>query len=224
MTKKKENPQKDFDLNFAEDENIMFPDLDIHGNDEYNKTEKPAIYKMKSINIARRAKSEDELFKILDYEGELRAGYSYHFLSAGDIDILSYLKYFMRFKKYENVLISTWCMARHDISEIKEWFDNKQIKKVHFCLGEIFKGSYGFEYAMLKDLQSRKYNIKITIFRNHSKIILGFAKPDYYFIIESSANVNTNPRTENTTIFIDESLYWFYYKYFGNIKSYENEA
>jgi len=225
MTKKKLNPQRDFDLNAIEiGDGLNINENDLAESSIYNKEEIPIIYKTNTINIARRAKSEDALFKVLNYEGELKKGYSYHFLSAGDIDILSYLKYFIRFKKYENVLISTWCMARHDITEIKEWLDNKQIKTFHLCLGEIFKGSYGFEYGMLRKLQTDGYNIKITIFRNHSKIILGHAKPNYYFVIESSANVNTNPRTENTTVFIDKELYWFYYKYFNSIKSYENET
>ena len=59
------------------------------------------------------------------------------------------------------------------------------------------------------------------MFRNHAKLILGYSKPDYYFVLESSANINTNPRTEQTTIYIDKGLYDFYLDYFKGIKSYK---
>lgn len=41
------------------------------------------------------------------------------------------------------------------------------------------------------------------------------------FVIESSANINTNPRTEQGVITIDRGLVDFYKNYFDKIKSYE---
>jgi len=44
---------------------------------------------------------------------------------------------------------------------------------------------------------------------------------DWAFTIESSANINTNARAENTVITRDDGLYRFYKNYFDSIISFE---
>lgn len=43
----------------------------------------------------------------------------------------------------------------------------------------------------------------------------------FHFAVESSANINTNPRTENGCITIGEDIYKFYREYFDGINSFE---
>ena len=66
---------------------------------------------------------------------------------------------------------------------------------------------------------------RAAIFRNHSKIYAGanYAE-DFYFGIQTSANINTNPRTENGNITIDQGLFEFYKDYFDGIISFEKDA
>ena len=47
------------------------------------------------------------------------------------------------------------------------------------------------------------------------------AKPGFSFAIETSANINTNPRTEQGTITLDDGLFRFYKDYFDGIASFE---
>ena len=63
------------------------------------------------------------------------------------------------------------------------------------------------------------------MFRNHSKIFAGFGKDlgGFDFVIESSANVNTNPRTENTVITINGELARFYKEFFDGINSFSKD-
>lgn len=61
---------------------------------------------------------------------------------------------------------------------------------------------------------------RVAFFRNHSKIYAGIG-PKFAFGIETSANVNTNPRTENGCITISEEIYRFYKEYFDGITSFE---
>ncbi len=61
---------------------------------------------------------------------------------------------------------------------------------------------------------------RIAVFKNHSKIYAGFG-PKFAFAVESSANINTNPRTENGCITIDRGIYEFYREFFDGIKSFE---
>jgi hypothetical protein len=40
-----------------------------------------------------------------------------------------------------------------------------------------------------------------------------------HYVIESSANLNTNPRIEQTAITRCEDLYWFYRDFFDGLRS-----
>lgn len=73
---------------------------------------------------------------------------------------------------------------------------------------------------MLNDLFA-KYNCgRIAVFKNHSKIYAGIGNK-FAFGIETSANINTNPRAENGCITINAELFQFYKDYFDGIKSFE---
>lgn len=60
---------------------------------------------------------------------------------------------------------------------------------------------------------------RVAVFRNHAKIYAGYG-PKFAFGIESSANINTNPRTENGCITIGREIYEFYKEYFDGIISF----
>ena len=167
--------------------------------------------------MARRYSSEKKLEELIDWE--LQEGLSYHIISQGDIDSLTFLRHIVKQQKIKDVLISTWCMGVSDILEIESWIIKKRIGKVHFYVGEIFKASYAGEYDQLKRLK-KEGKADFSIFRNHSKVMCGHGDK-FSFVIESSANVNTNPRCENTVITIDRSLCDFYLNFYKDIISYE---
>jgi hypothetical protein len=112
-------------------------------------------------------------------------------------------------------------MAEEDVRQFQEWLESGRIAKADFYVGEIFPGSYIVEYSHLKEF-APKYG-RIAVFRNHSKIIAGEAE-NFSFVCEMSANINTNPRTEQGVITIDEGLYRFYNEYFDGVVSFEQEA
>lgn len=169
-------------------------------------------------HIFRRAFSETQL---LDAVGiDFKDGESYHCITGGDVDSLSYLKAVLRQQKLDYCLFSTWCMAAEDILCFEEFLEKGLIKKLDAYVGEIFPGSYKVEYKMLKDL-FEKYNCgRIAVFKNHSKIYAGVGNK-FSFGIETSANINTNPRTENGCITIGKDIFEFYKQYFDGIKSFE---
>jgi len=109
-------------------------------------------------------------------------------------------------------------MASEDIYQIEEWLQNKTIKKIDAYVGEIFPGTYRMEYAKLKPI-IEKYGGRVAVFKNHSKIFAGYGKK-FHFGIETSANINTNPRTENGCITIGKDIYEFYKEYFDGIVSF----
>ena len=173
--------------------------------------------KLKNQHHARRFTSEMQLEELVEWEFE--KGYSYHFLSQGDIDSFSYLKFILRQQKINYLIASTWCMAKSDIEQFEKYLNLGRIKKVDFYVGEIFTGSYAVEYNLLVELL-KKHNGRIAIFRNHSKVFVGFGDK-FDFVIESSANINTNPRCENTVITLNTDLALFYKDFYDGIVSFE---
>lgn len=168
-------------------------------------------------NIYRRAFSETQLLDVLGFD--YKDGESYHCITAGDVDSLSFLKCVLRQQDLDYCLLSTWCMAGDDIMQIKEWLDAGRIKRLDCYMGEIFPGSYTLEYKRLKQIITPEIG-RIAVFKNHSKIFAGTG-PKFSFAVESSANINTNPRTENGCLTIGREIFEFYKQYFDGIKSFE---
>lgn len=168
--------------------------------------------------LYRRAFSELSLLDIIPRD--LKEGHSVHVITAGDVDSLSYLKCVLRVQNLDHCLFSTWCMAAEDILQFDEWLHQGRIKRLDAYVGEIFPTSYKVEWRMLQDLFDRHRCGRIAVFRNHSKIYAGTGDK-FAFGIETSANINTNPRTENGCITIGRDIYDFYKTYFDGIVSFE---
>lgn len=168
-------------------------------------------------DLFRRFTSERALEECCDWE--LSEGHAYHVISAGDIDSLTFLKLVVRQTKVRRLYVSTWCMSLADIEEIERLVELGRIGNVEWYVGEIFPGSYVSEYEAVKAFV-RKHGGRVCVYRNHSKVY-AFEGDRLSGAIESSANINTNPRAEQTVITIDEGLYRFYADYFDGIKSFD---
>lgn len=173
-------------------------------------------YEISSSYLYRRAFGETQLFDVLGTDG-LKEGVSYHILTGGNVDSLSFLRYILRYHSLDYLLFSTWCMAAEDILQFREWMDDSRIKKMDAYVGEIFPNTYRVEWQMLNRLFDEKKCGRIICFRNHSKIYAGWGG-NFYFSVESSANINTNPRQENTVITVDKGLTLFYKDCFDKIR------
>ncbi len=73
------------------------------------------------------------------------------------------------------------------------------------------------EWIQINELVNKHKCGRVACFRNHSKIYAG--EGDFPFTIESSANINTNPRAENGCITISQELTDFYFDYFDKIQT-----
>lgn len=167
----------------------------------------------------RRAFSEVALIDCLGVK-DFEEGYSYNFITGGDVDSLSYLKLMIRHQpRLHHLICSTWCMSAEDIFQLRKWVEDAVIEKLDLYVGEIFPTSYKIEWGMLQKMFNELECGRLCVFRNHSKILAGVGEK-YAFGIQTSANINTNPRTEQGNITIDRGLYEFYKNYFDGIKSF----
>lgn len=183
------------------------------GDEPGKQTQKSQSASSRTSNVVRRGKSEAALREHLDWHWT--TGKSYHVISQGDIDSLTFLRIAIEQRPLDYCLISTWCMSPEDAMEIKSWVDKKLIKRIDFYVGEIFQKGYRGAYDILCEI-ANGCGGRVCVFRNHSKVMIG-ASGDWKFAIASSANVNTNPRCENTTITMDANVYNFYKEFYDNI-------
>jgi len=169
-----------------------------------------------SRHIFRRCYSESKLFDIMPRE--VKDGDCIHVMSGGDIDALSFLIWVLRKQKIKHLLFSTWVMAKVDAEKLIEYQKAGEIKTIDAYLGEIFKSTHYGIYEFLKN----NLKGKLVIFKNHSKSFIGVGEK-FDFAITSSANINTNPRVENTNIFIGTNVMNFYKEFYEGINSFEKE-
>lgn len=166
----------------------------------------------------RRAKSEATLGEILPARFE--PGDSWHVMSRGDVDALSYLAHAIKgVTHFDYVAVSTWCIVKADLDQIAAWLDAGLIDRFELYAGEIFPSQYGDEYEQMLKMAAL-YGCRLVIAKNHSKITLACNEAEgYYLAMESSANVNTNPRIEQTAVHASRELFNFYRDFFSEIRS-----
>lgn len=168
-------------------------------------------------HIMRRVLSELALEKELPWHFE--QGVSYHCISFGDVDSLTYMRVIVKQQRIKYALLSTWCCASEDIAEIRSWIESGYIGRCDFYIGEIFKASYYKQYQELISL-CRDLGGRVCMARNHSKVMALFGER-FDAVIESSANVNHNPRIEQAVITIDSELAHWYKNFFDGLISFE---
>ena len=179
-------------------------------------TRRATAQKSANRHHMRRANAEATLAEILP--AKIAPGESWHVISRGDIDSLSYLRHVLAGVSHlDHVLMSTWCIAKNDLTEIAAWLDAGRIEQFDLYAGEIFPGSYGDEYEQIMKMCDL-YGCRLIVAKNHSKVTL-CAGDDYRVVIESSANVNTNPRIEQSTLHNNAELHAFYLEFFNGVKS-----
>lgn len=205
---------------------VMFDDFDLNLDDD-NKTDEPsedtphvAVRKREGHRqITRKAASEASLETQLDWH--FKNGDCYHCFSFGDVDSLTYLKHVLKQQKINYLALSTWCMAGEDVRDLITWHRRGMIDRVDFFVGEIFKSSYAPVYDAIK-LFIGECGGRLVVFRNHAKVMM-IKGERFDCLIESSANINTNPRAENTVITVDSALVNDYIKLFGEIRPFNKD-
>lgn len=164
----------------------------------------------------RYAASEARLLQILP--PVIPAGESWHVLSSGDVDSLSFVTHLVRECSLDYLALSTWCIAMPDVAQLGTWIDSGRVARLDAYVGEILPGSYPQEYAALCRLVETCGG-RVAVFRNHSKVFLA-RSGHWAWVVESSANINTNPRTENHCITADMGLFLHHKAYFDSIRSF----
>ena len=197
-----------------------FTEAELCGQiEDVEQTLEAKTIKIRSRHLYRRLMGERRIEDVLPLE--VAPGDCFHVISGGDVDSFSFLMWILRMQKVRRLLCSTWCIAAVDVQEFHRQIVLGRIGRLDFYVGEILPGSFPTEYAELGEV-CRESGGRIAVFRNHSKVMAGHGEK-FDFAIESSANINTNPRTEQTVVTIDADLAAFYFDFFGGVVSFDKE-
>ena len=161
-----------------------------------------------TVHKMRRIQSEMALEEKLPWYWE--QGVSYHCISSGDVDALTYFRACVKQQRIKYALLATWSMAVEDIRELRHWVRNGYIGRLDCYVGEMFlSAGKSIERRELINL-CRDGGGRLVIFRTHAKVIAFFGE-----------NFNTNPRTEEMIITVDSEIAKFYKEYFDEVLSFE---
>lgn len=175
-------------------------------------------YEISERTEYRRAYGTVQLCNVLGME-QPKEGTSYHIITAGKVDSISFIKYILLHQDIEYMMGSTWNITGEDILQLREWISKGRIKLLDLYCGEIQVNTYKVEWRMLNDLY-RDYPVgRLVCFKNHSKVYAGWGNK-FPFVFEGSANMNTNPRTEQVVFTVHRGLAEYYKKHFDRIKSF----
>lgn len=188
---------------------------------EDSNTGKPTqVRRTKSVHFQRRVTSEMLLEDALPWH--FNRGEAYHCFSFGDVDALGYLRAILKQQPLEYICLSTFSMSIVDVKNLEKWVEAGLIKRLDIYMGEIFDSKYTESYLALKKMLAPMGG-RAAIFRNHSKVMAGFGER-FDFAVEGSANLNSNPRCEQTVITLDTGLARFYKEnVFDEIASFNND-
>ena len=168
------------------------------------------IKSMITRHTVQRILSEIALEKELPFHFE--QGVSYHCISKGNVDSLSYMRFVVRQQKIKYALLSTWAMGLDDVKEIRSWLEKGVVKRFDFYVGENLKYPTNFPQYELLIETCKIFGGRVCLCRNHSKTAIFFGER-FDVVIESSANCNGNPRIEETVITVDTDLALFCKKF-----------
>jgi hypothetical protein len=175
------------------------------------------VFKTWDVQKKMRIMSEAKLDEVLDWHME--PGTAYHAISFGDVDSLSYIRHIVKQQRIRYAMVSTWCMAKCDAEEMLTWAERGDVERFDFYVGELFKNGYRGCLDILDKICERTGG-RVARVRNHSKLVV-FIGERFSGSIESSANLDTNPRIEQTCITIDRGVAEFYKSFFDQMVDYD---
>lgn len=194
-------------------------DEDVKSASDAEKIRNVAVLKTMSTHRKMRLMSEQALAEAMDWH--LEPGVAYHVVSYGDVDALTFLRRIAQDQRLDYVILSTWCMAQVDAEEIDKWVRRGIIGRIDYVVGEVFRSHARYrEIRKTMDATAHACGGRVLRCRNHSKVMVCYGR-EYDAVVESSANVDTNPRCEQTCVTVDTPLADFYREWFDQLPDFD---
>ena len=162
--------------------------------------------KRKRFGILRSVNGLKQIVNKLPGEDEC-----YKLISHGDFASISFILLVSEITKIKNMYVSTFRIGRKEILAIDEMKKRGRIDNCKFVFFNIMRKSNSEKYNYFDILEKicKKNDFEIAEKQNHSKVILLDTEMGKY-VIETSSNLNENPKIEQFSFEKDSELYEFY--------------
>ena len=175
-------------------------------------------FKSKTRIMMNIAKDIKELNALIDKPPTKEE--SIRFISAGGFSLISFIKYISETENIKEMYVSSLTIGRKHMLILDNLFKTGKLGKISFVFCGIFKQSNNSSYNYFDTFEKicKKNGWEYFQINNHSKILLMETDKNYY-VIETSSNLNENPKIEQFTFENDVELYNFYRDFFIAIKN-----
>lgn len=152
----------------------------------------------------------------------------FKFLSCGGgFSSIGFINYVATLEDIEELYVSTFRIGKLQFGTLLNLHKNGCINEVHLITSstqsktDVFAEYKGKKYNYYEYIVSKckQQNWKLTVFDNHSKLILMRTRKNWY-VIETSSNLNENPKCEQFSFENDETLFNWYKELFLEIEDY----
>ena len=147
-------------------------------------------------------------------------------VSCGVFSAIGVIKYIADFEVIEHMDVSSFAVGAKHAETLSVLHDQGRIKTARFFVGNIMKtdgnrdGNRIDRSAALNNV-CEKCGWNQIVCKNHSKIILMKTAKNYY-VVETSSNLNENPKFEQFSFENNKTLYEFYREFFNELEAIED--
>lgn len=148
----------------------------------------------------------------------------YKMLSVkGGFSSIAVISYIAKLEKIEELWVSTFRIGKKHFDVLCDLYKSGYIQDAIFFTSDVQeKVDRDYKYYDYIKQRAKDNNWKVYSLKNHSKIILMQTSKNFY-VIETSSNLNENPKIEHFNWENDEGLYVWYRSFFCElIKEIEN--
>ena len=166
------------------------------------------VNKRKRFNILLSVREIEGLLDRLPEDGEV-----YKFLSTGGFSAISFIRFVARRTVIRRLTVSTLRVGKKEMQALHVLHSGQRLDRAEFLIGSFMKNDsktgrrYGY-YDLFEQICQRN-GWTFAVAQNHSKLLL-FDTDAGKFVIETSSNLNENPKMEQFSFERSAELYEFY--------------
>lgn len=206
-----------FDKDFKE---IDFPNLDFetkyHPVEINGLVKKMTSKKRAFFNVGRE---RNQLRALIGSPPNTKQCYKMISINGG-FSTVGIISYVANLEPIEELYVSTFRIGKNHFKTLMKLHERHKLNNCHFITSvsqkEIDATQEGYNYFEYISEKCEKLGWKLKIFNNHSKILLMKTKNNFY-VVETSSNLNENPKTEHFSWENDKELYEWYLAIFKEL-------
>lgn len=169
------------------------------------------------FNVIRESKMIEEIMHDLPDDNTV-----YKMVSFGGFSSLGFVNFVANRSKITSMTASTLRVGKNHLKVLDVLHKKGNIEHVHFIVGSIMSNdsATGKKYGYFDSLQDvcDANGWDITVYSNHIKVIL-FATDKGKYVLETSSNLNENPKMEQFSFEKSDELYAMYKNVFEEVQN-----